>query len=126
MLRKGRVSKKACAKKSAVTGSKHWVITGAVECDVIVSHVTRDAATCGPFTIGMISDNNGPTVNSTAVTSDTSVINGITVRCFDSGLSTAVEVGSLDASVFGKVMPRLLQGCGCIYRIAGNIGAHYI
>ncbi len=93
----------------------HWVITGAVDCSVIVSHVTQDDADCGPFTISMISNNNGPTVNSTAVTRDTSAINGITVQCLDGGLSTSAEVGSLNVSVFGKVMPCSLQG-GCLLR----------
>ena len=69
---------------------------------MIVSHSSRIELTCGPFTITMISDNSGPTVTSTAVSSDTSSVNGVTVQCFAGGLSSSPEVGSLNVSVLGK------------------------
>ncbi len=77
--------------------------TGAVECEATASHSSRIEQLCGPFTITMVSDNTGPTVTSTAVSSDTSSVNGITVQCFAGGLSSSPEVGSLNISRFGKV-----------------------
>ncbi len=104
-----------CTHDNSAGEQTQWVITGTVECEVIVSHVTRADAVCGPFTISMISNNNGPTVNSTAVSSDTSAINGITVQCRDSGLSSSAEVGSLNVSVFGKVRCKVVHVYHCCH-----------
>ncbi len=76
--------------------------TGAVECEATANHFSRIEQLCGPFTITMISDNSGPTVTSTAASSDTSSVNGIAVQCFAGGLSSSPEVGSLNISVLGK------------------------
>ncbi len=95
-----------CTHDNTAGEQTRWMVTvsdtGVVECDVIVSHGTQTEQTCGPFTITMVSDNSGPTVTSTAASSDTSSVNGITVQCFAGGLSSSPEVGSLNISVLGK------------------------
>ncbi len=94
-----------CTHDNTAGEQTRWVVTnntGAVECEAIVRHIARIQLTCGPFAITMISDNSGPTVTSTAVTSDTSSVNGNTVQCFAGGLSSSPEVGSLNVSVLGK------------------------
>ena len=79
-----------------------WRVSGAVNCDVIVSHITQSEQFCGPFTITMISDNNGPNVSSTAQTSDTAAVDGVTVECFAGALSMSPLAGSSNISILGK------------------------
>ncbi len=96
-----------CTHNNTAGEQTRWLVTasdtGAVECEATATHSSRIEQLCGPFTITMISDNSGPTVTSTAVSSDTSSVNGIRVQCFAGGLLSSPEVGSLNISRFGKV-----------------------
>ena len=104
-----------CAHDNTAGEQTRWMVTGAVNCDVIASHISRTERLCGPFQIIMISDNSGSTVTSIALISDTSSVNGITVQCFDGGLSSSTEVGSLNVSVLGKGLDLF---CFCYVRPA--------
>ncbi len=95
-----------CTHNNTVGEQTRWRVTasdtGAVECEATATHSSQIEQLCGPFTINMISNNSGPTVTSTAVSSDTSSVNGVTVQCFAGGLAASPEVGSLNISVLGK------------------------
>ena len=94
-----------CTHDNVAGEQTRWqmIQNGNSTCTRVVSHTaTQREELCGDsFTIFMISDNSGPTLNTTLQTTATESLEGTIVVCYAGGLSTSPQAWNVTIHVIG-------------------------
>ena len=90
----------ACTHDSVAGLLTRWILPGVSIC--FVTHDRQSPPDCSPFTITMVSDGSGQTLNSTIQTTVTESLDGTVVECRAGGFSTSPQVGNITIRIYGN------------------------
>ena len=90
----------ACTHDSVAGLLTRWILPGVSIC--FVTHDRQSPPDCTPFTITMVSDGSGQTLNSTIRTTVTESLDGTVVECRAGGFSTSSQVGNITIRIYGN------------------------
>ncbi len=80
-----------------------WEVGAPIGCSAVASHSTTTSdATCGMFTVNMVSAMNQPTRMSTLVLPVDQLLNGTVVTCYAGALASDPQAGNLTIQFIGE------------------------
>ena len=102
-----------CSRNNIDFPVTEWIISSPVNCSSNINHISQTASPCEPFTFENITEREGSiTLNSTAVATATSEINGSIIECV-SGIVEIIFIGSTSLCVIGKLSTVVYKHAFC-------------
>ena len=99
----GELVSLTCTHDDVIGGITRWQVSGPMSCIALVPHDSGlHKHICGLFTITMISDNSGSTLNSTIQIPATEALNSTVVTCLAGGSATSPQAGNTTLNVISK------------------------